>query len=249
MTAAASNHYGHRHTREASRRKLAIALGLTAGYMVVESVGGIMANSLSLLADAGHMVTDAGAIGLALLAMWVAGRPASIERTFGLHRTEVLAALANALGLWLIAGLIFFEAYHRFLNPPSVKGSLMLVVGGIGLLVNLAAAAVLHRSAKEHLNVEGAFLHVISDVLGSIAVIGAGLLILTTGWVLGDPIFGGIIGLLIVISSARLLWKVLHVLMEGTPTHLDLHGLCQRLEQLDGITGVHDIHAWSITPG
>ena len=195
------------------------------------------------------MVTDAGAIGLAPLAMWVAGRPASIERTFGLHRTEVLAALANALGLWLIAGLIFFEAYHRFLDPPSVNGSLMLVVGGIGLLVNLAAAAVLHRSAKESLNVEGAFLHVISDVLGSIAVIGAGLLILTTGWVLGDPIFGGIIGLLIVISSARLLWKVLHVLMEGTPTHLGLHGLCQRLEQLDGITGVHDIHAWSITTG
>ena len=249
MTAAASNHHGHSHTREASRRNLAIALGLTAGYMVVELVGGIMANSLSLLADAGHMVTDAGAIGLALLAMWVAGRPASIERTFGLHRTEVLAALANAFGLWLIAGLIFFEAYHRFLDPPSVNGSLMLVVGGIGLLVNLAAAAVLHRSAKESLNVEGAFLHVISDVLGSIAVIGAGLLILTTGWVLGDPIFGGIIGLLIVISSARLLWKVLRVLMEGTPTHPDLHGLCQRLEQLDGITGVHDIHAWSITIG
>ena len=249
MTAAASNHHSHSHTREASRRNLAIALGLTAGYMVVELVGGIMANSLSLLADAGHMVTDAGAIGLALLAMWVPGRPASIERTFGLHRTEVLAALANALGLWLIAGLIFFEAYHRFLDPPSVNGSLMLVAGGIGLLVNLAAAAVLHRSAKESLSVEGAFLHVISDVLGSIAVIGAGLLILTTGWVLGDPIFGGIIGLLIVISSARLLWKVLHVLMEGTPTHLDLHGLCQRLEQLDGITGVHDIHAWSITTG
>ena len=249
MTAAASNHHGHSHTREASRRNLAIALGLTAGYMVVELVGGIMANSLSLLADAGHMVTDAGAIGLALLAMWVAGRPASIERTSGLHRTEVLAALANALGLWLIAWLIFFEAYHRFLDPPSVNGSLMMVVGGVGLLVNLAAAVVLHRSAKESLNVEGAFLHVISDVLGSIAVIGAGLLILTTGWVLGDPIFGGIIGLLIVISSARLLWKVLHVLMEGTPTHLDLHGLCQRLEQLDGITGVHDIHAWSITTG
>ena len=249
MTAASSDHHGHSYTREASRRNLAIALGLTAGYMVVELVGGIMANSLSLLADAGHMVTDAGAIGLALLAMWVAGRPASIERTFGLHRTEVLAALANALGLWLIAGLIFFEAYHRFLDPPSVNGSLMLLVGGIGLLVNLAAAAVLHRSAKERLNVEGAFLHVISDVLGSIAVIGAGLLILTTGWVLGDPVFGGIVGLLIVISSARLLWKVLHVLMEGTPTHLDLHGLCQRLEQLDGITGVHDIHAWSITTG
>ena len=239
----------HSHGRAASLRNLTIALGLTVGYMVVELVGGFLANSLSLLADAGHMITDAGAIGLALLAMWIAGRPASIERTFGLHRTEVLAALANALALWLIAGLIFFESYRRFLDVPAVDGRLMLVVGGVGLLVNLAAAAVLRPSAKESLNVEGAFLHVVSDVLGSIAVIGAGLLILTTGWVLADPIFGAVIGLLIVISSARLLWKVLHVLMEGTPAHLDLHGLCQRLERLDGITGVHDIHAWSITTG
>jgi|TARA_Y100000780_G_scaffold150041_1_gene135159 cobalt-zinc-cadmium efflux system protein len=251
VTAAAHDNQGlmHSHGRAASRRNLTIALGLTVGYMVVELVGGFLANSLSLLADAGHMITDAGAIGLALLAMWIAGRPASIERTFGLHRTEVLAALANALALWLIAGLIFFESYRRFLDVPAVDGRLMLVVGGVGLLVNLAAAAVLRPSAKESLNVEGAFLHVVSDVLGSIAVIGAGLLILTTGWVLADPIFGAVIGLLIVISSARLLWKVLHVLMEGTPAHLDLHGLCQRLERLDGITGVHDIHAWSITTG
>jgi len=251
VTAAAHDNQGlmHSHGRAASRRNLTIALGLTVGYMVVELAGGFLANSLSLLADAGHMITDAGAIGLALLAMWIAGRPASIERTFGLHRTEVLAALANALALWLIAGLIFFESYRRFLDVPAVDGRLMLVVGGVGLLVNLAAAAVLRPSAKESLNVEGAFLHVVSDVLGSIAVIGAGLLILTTGWVLADPIFGAVIGLLIVISSARLLWKVLHVLMEGTPAHLDLHGLCQRLERLDGITGVHDIHAWSITTG
>ena len=251
MTAAAHDNQGlmHSHGRAASRRNLTIALGLTVGYMVVELAGGFLANSLSLLADAGHMITDAGAIGLALLAMWIAGRPASIERTFGLHRSEVLAALANALALWLIAGLIFFEAYRRFLDVPAVDGRLMLVVGGVGLLVNLAAAAVLRPSAKESLNVEGAFLHVVSDVLGSIAVIGAGLLILTTGWALADPIFAAVIGLLIVISSARLLWKVLHVLMEGTPAHLDLHGLCQRLEQLDGITGVHDIHAWSITTG
>ena len=239
----------HSHGRAASRRNLTIALGLTVGYMVVELAGGFLANSLSLLADAGHMITDAGAIGLALLAMWIAGRPASIERTFGLHRTEVLAALANALALWLIAGWIFFEAYRRFLDVPAVDGRLMLIVGGVGLVVNVAAAAVLRPSAKESLNVEGAFLHVVSDVLGSIAVIGAGLLILTTGWAMADPIFGAVIGLLIVISSARLLWKVLHVLMEGTPAHLDLHGLCQRLEKLDGITGVHDIHAWSITTG
>jgi len=248
VTGAAHDNQGlmNNHGRAASRRNLTIALGLTVGYTVVELAGGVLANSLSLLADAGHMITDAGAIGLALLAMWIAGRPASIERTFGLHRTEVLAALANALALWLIAGWIFFEAYRRFLDVPAVDGRLMLIVG---LVVNVAAAAVLRPSAKESLNVEGAFLHVVSDVLGSIAVIGAGLLILTTGWAMADPIFGAVIGLLIGISSARLLWKVLHVLMEGTPAHLDLHGLCQRLEKLDGITGVHDIHAWSITTG
>ena len=243
------DHHGHKHGRSASRRNLTITLGLITSYMVVEVVGGVMANSLSLLADAGHMVTDAGAIGLALFAMWVAGRPASIERTFGLHRTEILAALANALSLWLIAGLIFFEAYRRFLDPPVVEGGLMLGVGAVGLLVNLAAAGVLRRSAKESLNVEGAFLHVLADLLGSIAVISAAVLIITIKWTLADPVFGAVIGLLILISSARLLWKVLHVLMEGTPSYLDLHLLCQRLEQLDGVTGVHDIHAWSITTG
>ena len=244
----ADRSYQH-HGRSASRRNLTITLGLITGYMVVEVVGGVLANSLSLLADAGHMATDAGAIGLALLAMWIAGRPASIQRTFGLHRTEILAALANALSLWLIAGLIFFEAYRRFLNPPEVAGGLMLGVGAVGLLVNLVAAGVLSRSVRESLNVEGAYLHVLADLLGSIAVISAGVLIITTGWTLADPVFAAVIGLLILISSARLLWKVLHVLMEGTPSHLDLHGLCQRLEQLDGITGVHDIHAWSITTG
>ena len=248
MTHQAPWDSGHHHSsRAASRRSLVIALALVGGYMVIEVVGGVLANSLALLADAGHMIADAGAIGLALLAMWIAGRPASIDRTFGLHRTEVLAALANALSLWLIAGWIFFEAYRRFQDAPEVYGPLMLGVGAVGLLVNLAAAWVLRHSAGESLNVEGAFLHVLADLLGSVAVIGAGVLIITTGWTLADPIFGFVIGLLILLGSARLLWKVLHVLMEGTPPHLDLHRLCQRLEQLDGVTGVHDIHAWSIT--
>jgi cobalt-zinc-cadmium efflux system protein len=245
-----ADHPTHHHqTRDASRRNLALTLGLVSGYLGVEIVGGFLANSLSLLADAGHMFADAAAIGLALLAIWVAGRPVSIQRTFGLHRTEILAALANALTLWPIAGLIFFEAYRRALDPLPVEGAIMLAVGGVGLLVNLAAAFLLHRSARESLNVEGAFLHVLGDLLGSIAVVGAAVVILSTGWTQADPIFGFVIGLLILASSARLLWKVLHVLMEGTPSHLDLHGLCQRLEQLDGITGVHDIHAWSITTG
>jgi cobalt-zinc-cadmium efflux system protein len=240
----------HQHgPRAASRRSLVIALCLTAGYVVAELIGGLMAHSLALVADAAHMVTDIAAMGLALLAMWVAGRPASITRTFGFYRTEVLAALLNALGLWLITIWVFYEAYLRFMNPPEAQGVLMLGIGAGGLLINLMVAWVLHRSTRESLNVEGAFLHVLGDLLGSITVVGASALILAFGWYVADPVFSVIIGLLILISSGRLLWKASHVLMEGTPSHLDLHQLCQRLEQEDGVTGVHDIHAWSITTG
>jgi cobalt-zinc-cadmium efflux system protein len=226
-----------------------IALALISSYMVVEVIGGLAANSLALLADAGHMVADAAAIGLALLAMWVAARPASARHTFGFHRTEILAALLNALSLWLIAAWIFFEAYRRFVEPPEVRGWLTLGVGFVGLLVNLGAAWVLKRSADESLNVEGAFLHVLGDLLGSIGVVAAGILIIFFGWFTADPIFGAVIGFLILLSSSRLLWKVLRVLMEGTPSRLNSQLLCQRLEQVPGVTGVHDIHTWSITTG
>lgn len=219
------------------------------GFMVAEVIGGLLSGSIALLADAGHMLTDGAAIGLALIAIWIAGRPASIEQTFGFQRTEVLAAMLNALSLWLIAAWIFFESAQRFADTPEVNGGLMLGVGAAGLLVNLAAAGVLHRSSGESLNVEGAFLHVLGDLLGSVAVVAAAVFVLTLGWNIADPIFGVVIGVLILASSFRLLWKVVHVLMEGTPAHLDLHRLCQRLEELDGVTGVHDIHAWSITSG
>ena len=238
-----------RDFRAASKKSLWIAFALISSYMLVEVAGGLAANSLALLADAGHMVTDAAAIGLALLAIWMSSRPSTFKRTFGFHRTEILAALLNALSLWLIAAWIFYEAYQRFLEPTEVQGVLMLGVGVIGLFVNVAAAWVLYRSAGESLNVEGAFLHVLGDLLGSIAVIIGGVLIVTLGWYLADPIFGVAIGIIILISSGRLLWKVIHVLMEGTPSALDLQILCQRLEQVEGVTGVHDIHAWSITSG
>ena len=241
---------GHDHShRTASKRSLSISLALITIYMLVEVVGGLISGSLALLADAGHMLTDSAAIGLALLAIWVSGRPASIEQTFGFHRTEILAAMLNALSLWLIVSLIFFEASRRFDDANDVDGGLMLVVGAVGLVVNLAAAWALHRSAGESLNVEGAFLHVIADLLGSVAVVTAGILVMGFGWNIADPIFGIVIGVLILASSLRLLWKVVHVLMEGTPAHLDLHLLCQKMEELEGVTGVHDIHAWSITTG
>jgi cobalt-zinc-cadmium efflux system protein len=186
---------------------------------------------------------------MALLALWIGSRPASIKRTFGYQRTEVLAALANAISLWAITAWIWFEAYQRFTDPPQVQGGIMLGVGAAGLAANLAVAWVLHRSAAHSLNVEGAFLHVLGDLLGSLAVVASSLLIIGFGWTIADPIFGVLIGLLILVSSGRLLWKVLQVLMEGTPIHLDLHRLCQRLEQVEGVTGVHDIHAWTITTG
>ena len=232
-----------------SRKSLWIVLALISSYMLVEVIGGLISNSLALLADAGHMAADATAIGLALLAIWIAARPASFRRTFGFHRTEIIAALLNALSLLLIAIWVFIEAYRRFLDPPEVQATLMLTIGFVGLLVNLAAVWILHRPSRDSLNVEAAFMHILGDLLGSIGVVGGALLIMTFGWNLADPLLGVVIGTLIVASSGRLLWRVLHVLMEGTPYHIDLQRLCRSLEQVDGVTGVHDIHAWSITSG
>ncbi len=236
--------YGHR-----GYGRLLIALGLISGYMVIEIVAGILSGSLALLADAAHMLTDAGAIALALFAFWIASRPASIERTFGYYRTEVLAALFNALSLWLISAWIFFEAYGRFRNIPEVEGGIVLVVGGVGLGVNLAAAWILHRFADQSLNVEGAFRHIMADLMGSIGVVIAGALTLAFGWWIADPILGVLIGILILASSWRLVVKVFHVLLEGVPAGLDMHRLCNELEELEGVTLVHDIHAWTITSG
>ncbi len=197
-TSASGPHHSH---RSASRRSLGISLALIMGYMVAEVIGGLVSGSLALIADAGHMLTDGAAIGLALLAIWIASRPASIDQTFGFQRTEVLAALLNALSLWLIAAWIFFEAARRFGDSPEVDGALMLGVGAVGLLVNVVAAWILHRSAGESLNVEGAFRHVIADLLGSVAVVAAGVLVLSFGWDIADPIFGIVIGVLILASS------------------------------------------------
>jgi cobalt-zinc-cadmium efflux system protein len=163
--------------------------------MTVEVVGGLVANSLALLADAGHMVIDAASIGLALLALWAAARPESFRYTFGFKRVEVLSALLNCLSLSLIALWIFWEAYQRFQKPPDVQGSLVLGVGFIGLLINVAAALILRRSARESINAEGAYLHVLGDLLGSIGVVIAAILIMAFGWFLADPIFGVIIGM------------------------------------------------------
>ena len=217
---AGHDHGGHDHhdhdLREAGRRRLYISLGLIGSYMVVEIIGGLISGSLALLADAAHMFTDAAAIGLALFAMWISSRPASVERTFGYHRTEILAALVNALSLWLIAGWIFLEAYHRLSDPPEVLGMHMLIVGAIGLAINVAVVFILHSSAEHSLNVEAAFWHVVADLLGSIGVVISGLLVWFLDWNLADPIISVLIGLLILASSWSLVQKVFQVLVEGT---------------------------------
>ncbi len=245
-----NSHEVHVHGHiDARQRSLTIALVVTTVYMLAEVIGGLLSNSIALLADAGHMVTDAASIGLALFATWVASRPASARRTYGFQRVEVLAALINAISLCVISVWIFIESYKRFISPPEVEGPLIFAVGLVGLLVNIVAAWVLKRDAKESLNVEGAFLHVIGDLIGSVGVLIAGLLVVLFDWRVADTIVGAAIGILVVLSSSHLLMKVFNVLMQGAPPQLALQNLCQRLEGEDGVTGVHDIHAWSLTTG
>ena len=246
------DHSGHAHDfRDASRRSLIIALVLISGYMVAEVVGGILSGSLALIADAGHMLTDAAAIGLALLAMTLANREASTTRTWGFHRTEILAAMINALSLWLIAAWIVFEAYERFSHhhEMEIEGGLMMAVGIGGLIVNIIAAYILHASSEHSMNVEGALQHVIADLLGSIGVIISGILIIAFNWTIADPIISVVIALLIVLGSWRLVAQVIHVLLEGSPDRIDMYRLCSEMEEVEGVTIIHDVHCTTITSG
>ena len=216
--------------------------------MVVEVVGGVISGSLSLLADAGHMLTDAASIVLALVALHFSDLPASWERTYGYRRLEVLAALVNALSLCVIIGGVLWEAYRRLRTVPEVEGGLMLGIGLAGLVVNVLAMLVLRRSAKGNLNVEGALQHIVADLLGSVAVVVSGALVLAFGWTIVDPILSVVISILIGVSTWRLLAKVFNVLLQGVPEHVDLYKLCAALEDLPGVTFVHDAHVWSLAP-
>ena len=249
---AGHGHGGHDHAhdlRGASRRSLIIALVLITTYMFAEVVGGILSGSLALIADAGHMLTDAAAIAMALGAMWLAEKSASVQRTFGYHRTEVLAAMLNALALWVIAGWIVLEAYHRFTveGTEGIDGTVVLIVGTGGLLINLAAAWILHRSSEHSVNVEGAMQHVIADLLGSVGVIISAVLIMTLDWTIADPILSVVIALLILWNTRRLLYTVVNVLLEGTPEHIDVYKLCSDIEDVEGVTIIHDVHVWTLT--
>ena len=255
---AGHDHHGHDHAhdlRGASRKSLIVALCLISTYMVAEVIGGWLSGSLALIADAGHMLTDAAAIAMALVAMWIADKAASAEHTFGYFRSEILAALANLVSLWVIAGWIVFEAYHRlFVEEVEVIGWPVFIVGFGGLLINIAAAWVLHRSSEHSVNVEGAMQHVIADALGSVAVIVAGAVIIITDymgnpWHIVDPILSAVIALLIVYNTRKLIIRVMKVLLEGVPDHIDVYKLCSDIEDQPGVTIVHDVHVWTITSG
>jgi cobalt-zinc-cadmium efflux system protein len=252
----AGHDHGHAHgapggatATAAYRGRLRVALAITLGVMVVEIVGGVLADSLALVADAAHMATDAVGLGMALLAVHFANRPPTENRTFGYARAEILAALANCLLLLGVGGYVLYEAIERFVRPAGTDGGLTVVFGLIGLAANSVSLALLMRGQKESLNVRGAFLEVAADALGSVAVIVSALVILTTGWQAADPIASLVIGLMIVPRTWKLLRETVDVLLEAAPKGVDMADVRAHILALDGVEDVHDLHAWTITSG
>ncbi|MDL2078559.1 cation diffusion facilitator family transporter [Streptomyces sp. GXMU-J15] len=233
----------------AYRGRLRVALAITLTVMVVEIVGGVVADSLALVADAAHMATDAVGLAMALLAIHFANRPATGNRTFGYARAEILAALANCLLLLGVGGYVLYEAIQRFITPAETEGGLMIVFGAIGLVANMISLTLLMRGQKESLNVRGAFLEVAADALGSVAVLLSAVVIMTTGWQAADPVASLLIGLLIVPRTLKLLRETLDVLLEAAPRDVDMAEVRAHILALDGVEDVHDLHAWTITSG
>jgi cobalt-zinc-cadmium efflux system protein len=235
--------------RARNRRALVIVLALTAAFTGVEVVGGVLTGSLALLADAGHMLSDNLALGVALFATWLAGRPATLDRSFGYQRAEILAALVNGLILVAIAIWIFVEAWGRFSDPPEVLAGWVALVAVAGLVVNLTSAAILERVGHDSLNIRAALRHVLADALGSVGVLAAAFVILVTGWRYADPIAGMAIAVLILASSWSILRDSVHILLEGAPRGTDMRALGRRMAEVPGVVEVHDLHVWTITSG
>ena len=223
--------------------------GFSTLYLVVEVIGGFITGSLALLADAGHMLTDVAGLGLALMAIRFGARPATPARTFGYYRAEILAALTNAVVLIGISLYILYEAYQRFRTPPAVASGGMLAVASVGLVVNLASMRLLRDASSESLNMKGAYFEVLSDMLTSIGVIIAGLIMLTTGWYYADPLISAGIGLFILPRTWKLLREATVVLLEGTPADVDIEAVRRTIAALPGVAAVHDLHAWTLTSG
>lgn len=232
----------HTHT-------LKVVLAVTAVFMLVEVAGGWFANSLALLADAGHMLTDVAALALALFASWIAERPATARKTYGYLRLEILAALVNGTALFVLTGFIVWDALKRLAAPPEVEPRILLAVATIGLFINLYAARRLHRGHRHSLNIRGAYLHVLGDLLGSVGALGAGVVIWTTAWTPIDPLISMGIALLILIGAWRLVRESVDVLLEATPKHIELGEVERRLSTIPGVADIHDLHVWTLTSG
>ncbi|MDT8901429.1 cation diffusion facilitator family transporter [Anaeroselena agilis] len=238
------------HTGRQNRKGLLISFILTATIMVVEFVGGMITNSLALISDAGHMLSDAGALLLSLLAVSYAARPPSPSKTFGFYRFEILAALLNGATLFLIAGIIMWEAYHRIWQPPAVQSGTMVIIAAIGLLTNLTSAwALTHHGDTGNVNVRSAYLHILGDALGSVGAITAGALIYFFQWNWADPLVSVVVGLLILRSAWHVMEEALRVLMEGTPPTIDWEDVKGTLMKIPNVKDVHDLHIWSLTSG
>ncbi len=239
---------GHSHARDSSVRSLRIALVLTAALLVLEVVGGVLSNSIALLADAGHMLTDVAALALALFVAWYSKQPETPTKTFGYLRWEILAAFVNGATLLLISAWILWTAIVRLRAPEAVAGGLMLSVAAAGLLVNLVAARVLVGGSNRNMNTRGAYLHVLGDLLATIGTLAAAVAIRYTGWLMADPIASILTTVLIMNGAWRLVRESVDILLESTPAHIPLPAVRGQLEAIPGIESVHDLHVWAVTP-
>ena len=238
---------GHDHGHAGGSLKTALII--TATFLVAEFVGALYTNSLALLADSGHMLTDVAALSLSFFAMRFATRRATPRMTYGFYRVEILAALLNGVFLVLVALYIFYEAYHRFKNPPAVKADWMLAVAVVGLLANLASAWILFGKHHESLNIRGAFFHVLTDAIGSVGAIIASIAILASGYQVADPLISVVVAVLILWSSWILIRDAVDILLEGTPAHINIVNLREQLGGVNGVQSVHDLHVWTLTSG
>jgi len=236
----------HAHAHGHAIRPLVWAFAITFFIFLIELAGGVWSGSLALIADAMHMAVDLAAMGIGLFAAWAAGRPADDRRTFGYHRVEVLAALANGVALWIIVGVILHEAWLRYNAPQDIRVVEMIAIAAVGLLANLISAALLFKHSYGNMNVRGVMLHVLSDALGSVGAIAAGVALWMTGWKGADPIASVFICAIISIASFKLIREAIHILLEGAPSHVDLGALRRELANIDGVVDVHDLHIWSL---
>ncbi len=244
-----AHQHSHNETGLGRTARLKAALAITFVYMFAEAIGGWWTNSLALIADAGHMLTDVAALSLTLSAIWIGSRPATAKKTFGYYRTEILAAFVNGIALVLLSLWVIYEAVERWQAPPEIRGGWMIIIATGGLLVNIVAAKLLHAGHKHDLNMRGAWLHVMGDMLGSAAAVTAGILILSLGWLWADPLCSIMISLIIIVGAARLILDSVNVLLEGTPGHIDLAAVENTILETEGVHGVHDLHVWTISSG